>query len=259
VFINGALAGSSTTNNYTATGLTPSTSYSFTVTAHDFSNNVSQPSAPLSVTTAAVAIAPPAQVQMNSNIATNGNSVASQFAASTNAGNLIVAYVVYDNTGTAAVADSAGNTYQSAVGPTPYGSGNAWRAQIFYAKNIKGGAVNVTATFSTSLKSFGLIYIHEYSGLDPINPLDAVASTAGTSSAMSSGSLTTTAGNDLLFGAGSSDNSVVTFSPGFTTRSVAFGNLTEDEVASSIGAFTATATQSGSVWVMQLVAFKAAH
>jgi chitodextrinase len=256
IYKNGVLLASTSFTNYVATGLAASTTYSFTVSAFDASNNVSGSTAPLGVTTATASAVAPAQIQMASNIATGGKTVSIAFSAPSTAGNLIVAYVVYDNSGAATISDTGGNVYQSAVGPTPFGAGNSWRAQIFYAKNITGGAVKVTATFSTAISSFGLIYVHEYSGLDSVNPVDAVISSAGTGSALNSGSLNTTTGTDLLFAAGASDNEVTTFSPGFTTRSVAFGNLTEDKVVSAIGTFNATATHSGTFWIMQLVAFR---
>ncbi|MEK8226176.1 fibronectin type III domain-containing protein [Oerskovia sp. M15] len=53
VFRNGTAIGTATSTSYTAAGLTPSTAYSFTVTARDAAGNVSTPSAARSVTTAA--------------------------------------------------------------------------------------------------------------------------------------------------------------------------------------------------------------
>ena len=122
------------------------------------------------------------------------------------AGNLIVAFVIWNNNGAATVSDSNGNAYAAATTRTAWGSG--WSAQTFYAKNIKAGANTVTATFGTAISSFGIVYIHEYSGLDPTSPLDVASSAVGTTAAMSSGSVATTHANDLLFGAGASSNSV---------------------------------------------------
>src|SRR5215470_1259588 len=56
---------------------------------------------------------------------TTGNSVSITFRKPTVAGHLIVAYVVWDNSGAASIADSTGNTYVSAVGPTQSGNTNA--------------------------------------------------------------------------------------------------------------------------------------
>ena len=59
--------------------------------------------------------------------------------------------------------------------PATRWNGNAWSSQVFYAKNVAGGANTVRATFGTAITSFGDLYIHEYSGLDQTNPLDVSA------------------------------------------------------------------------------------
>ena len=93
---------------------------------------------------------------MNSLAFTNANA----------AGNLIVVYVVWDNSGPVTLRDSRGNTYASVAPPTAWGANGAWRSQMFYAKNIASGTNTVTATFEGAITSFGRLYIHEYSGLD---------------------------------------------------------------------------------------------
>jgi hypothetical protein len=64
-------------------------------------------------------------------------------------------------------------------------------SQTFYAKGVAAGTNTVTATFATPITSFGIIYIHEYAGVDKTNPVDVTKSATGTSSAMSSGNFTT--------------------------------------------------------------------
>ena len=145
---------------------------------------------------------PPAFVQGASNQIGGGTTDPVAFAQANTTGNLIVAFVVWDNSGAATVADSNGNIYAPATARTTWGSG--WSAQTFYAKNIAGGGNTVTATFATGITSFGIVYIHEYSGLDANSPVDVTSSAIGTTAAMSSGSVTTTNANDLLFGAGAS-------------------------------------------------------
>ena len=97
-----------------------------------------------------------------------------------------------------------GNTYAGAE-PVTRWNGSQWSAQVFYAKNVaEEGANTFTAQFSSNINSFGILYIHEYSGMDQNSPLDVSRSAIGSSSAMNSGSATTTNANDLIFGAGAS-------------------------------------------------------
>ena len=118
------------------------------------------------------------------------------------AGNLIIVYAIWSNTGTATVTDSRGDAYVSAAPRTTWGSN--WSSQVFVAKNIAGGANTVTATFATAINSFAVIYIHEYAGLDKANPVDVTKSATGSASAMSSGAVTTTNATDLIFAGGAS-------------------------------------------------------
>jgi glucose/arabinose dehydrogenase/PKD repeat protein len=181
------------------------------------------------------------------------NSLA--FSSANTAGNVIVVYVAWSNTGAVAVSDTRGNSYASAVSRTTWGTSRS--SQIFYARNISGGSNTVTATFATPITSFGDIYIHEYSGLDKTNPLDVATSATGTANAMSSGPLTTTNANDLLFAAAASTNKVTSIGSGYTGRTNSFGNRTMDRYVTATDPYSATATQNGNAWSMQLVAFKA--
>ena len=196
-------------------------------------------------------------VQAQQNRITSGTVNNRAFANPNTAGNLIVAYVAWSNTGTVSLSDTRGNAYTPVAPATSWGSTNQWRSQVFYARNIAGGANTVTATFGTSITSFGKLFIHEYSGLNRTAPLDASAVSIGTTSAMNSGSSTTTNADDLIFGSGSSSSSVTAPGTGFTSRLNANGTRTEDRNVTSAGPQSATATQNGNRWVMHMVAFKA--
>ena len=183
------------------------------------------------------------------------NSLA--FPSNNTAGNLIVVYAVWGNTQPVTLTDTAGNSYASAAPATRWNNG-AWSSQVFYAKSVAGGANTVRATFSQAISDFGIIYIHEYSGLDATNPLDASAAAIGSSQAMNSGSAAVTGSNDLIFGAGASSHTVNQAGAGFTTRRTDYGNRTEDKVVTGAGSYNATARQNASAWVMHMVAFRAA-
>ena len=57
--------------------------------------------------------------------------------------------------------------------------GGSWSSQVFYAKNVAGGANTVTATFANSISGWGIVYVHEYSGVDKADPLDAQTAASG--------------------------------------------------------------------------------
>ena len=253
VFRNGAQVGTTAVTSYADTGLTPSTAYAYTVAAYDGSNNASAQSVQLSVTTALPALTPPTFIQVNNNQISSGTHTSVTFNAPTQAGNTIVAYVIWSNTNSVALTDSRGNAFVNIGSPVSWGSGN--RAQIFYASNIAGGTDTVTATFGAPVASFGVVYVHEYAGISAINPVDVTASASGSSPSLNSGSVTTTSVNDLIFAAGVSDNTVTASGSGFAARDLAYGNITEDRAASTIGSYAATAIHNGSAWGIQIVAF----
>jgi len=113
---------------------------------------------------------------------TSQTSVTVTFTAAQAAGDLNVVAVGWnDSTATVTkVADTSGNIYTPAVGPTIQ-SGVATQS-IYYAKSIlpaAAGANIVTVTFSTAAVSPD-IRILEYAGADPNSPVDVTAAATGT-------------------------------------------------------------------------------
>ncbi len=257
LYRDGAQVGSTTSLSYTDSGLSPVTTYTYTIAAYDASGNVSAQSQQASFTTVASPVTAPSFVQVNQNQIASGTNVSVGFNSATRAGNTLVVYLIWNNTGSATVTDSQGNTFTPVSAAVSWGSG--YLAQVFYASNIVGGADSVTATFRTAVSSFGVLYVHEYSGISAVNPVDVSTSASGSSSTLNSGAILTTSANDLIFGAGVSDNFVTAAGSGFVARDLAFGNITEDRVAGTVGSYSATATHSGSAWGMQLVAFRSAQ
>jgi hypothetical protein len=175
------------------------------------------------------------------------------FPANTTAGDLILVAFDY-NSGVApiSVTDSQGNAF-TPVGNqliTPGGT----PSRVYYAKNIRGGADTVTVTLSAN--SGCELYLSEYSGTDPNNPIDAQAGASGSAGAVTSGTATTTAAGDVIYGYCVGDWSC-TAGPGFATRSSLDGNLLEDKLAGSAGSYAATGTANNG-WTMQMVALKPA-
>jgi len=159
------------------------------------------------------------------------------------------------------VKDSAGNTYQTGV---PTARGNGLSQAIYYAKSIKAAAAGsntVTVIFNTATP-FIDIHATEYSGLDPVNPLDVGRSASGGSATADSGSVTTTAARELVFGAGITVGGFSAAGTNFTSRIITTPNLdiAEDRFVTVTGSYNATAPLTGSsAWLMQVATFRAAN
>ena len=178
------------------------------------------------------------------------------------AGNLNVVVVGWNDSTAqvSSVTDSKGNAYALAVGPTVQ-SGTATQA-IYYAKNIAAAAANtntVTVTFNTGANSPD-VRIAEYAGIDPTNPVDAVAAAQGSGTSSNSGSVNTGNANDLLVGANLVQQMTSGPGSGYKNRVITSpdGDILEDQIVSTGGSHNATAVISGGAWIMQMVAFRAA-
>src|SRR5262249_44601478 len=126
------------------------------------------------------------------------------------------------------------------------------RSRVYYAKNIRGGAYTVTLNLSGTSRYLE-VYLTEYAGVDPVNPIDGEAGASGAAGAVSSGS-GTTAGGNIIHGFCMSDGAC-TVGGGFTARSTYVNNLTEDRTADTPGSYAATGLANNG-WSMQLVALK---
>jgi hypothetical protein len=203
---------------------------------------------------------------VQTNYATPQNSVSTvsvPFTAAQSAGNLNVVVVGWNDTTAQVVSlnDTKGNAYQLAVGPTLFSG--ALSQSIYYARNIAAAAAGgntVTVSFTVAAV-YADIRILEYSGLDPVNPVDVAASATGSTATSSTPAAVTTNAANLLFAA----NTVATFTnsagSGWTNRVITSpdGDIAEDRVVSAAGSYDSTAPLSGAgPWVMQMVAFKAA-
>ncbi len=195
-------------------------------------------------------------VQVTSKVATSGSSMAITYPAAQTAGNLNVVEVMWGDTTSAVstVADNRGNTYALAVGPTKV---TGLTSAIYYAKNIAGGSTTVTVTFNQTA-AYPNINILEYSGLNTSSPLDVFSAATGSGTTANSGSATTTAASELIVGAGNPSSGFTAAGSGFTKRLVnAYGGIAEDEIVSSTGSYSATATMTSGTYVMQMATFRA--
>ena len=203
-----------------------------------------------------------AYVQGNYGTRNSSASVNATYAFAQGAGHLSVVFVAWsDSTSTVqSIADTKGNTYVAAVGPTS-STGNATQ-RIYYAKNISSataGGNTVTVTFNQSV-AFPEIRIVEYSGADTTNPFDIGVGASGTGITQNSGSVTTTNANDLLVAGNYVSDVTAAAGSGYTLRLTSnFGEIIEDEPVTTTGSYSATSTQGVSGWwVMQMAAFRVA-
>jgi len=179
----------------------------------------------------------------------------------TNTGDVIIlGLFVLNSTSVSSVTDTQGNTY-TLIGSPQTWSPKSYVERLYYAKNITGGADNITVTLSAS--KYMELHAYDYSGLDTSSPLDASATPrTGNSVTGTSGMLTTTNANDLLFGYFHSDSGVTnTAGSGFTGRTFSIDGypLGEDQNVAIANSYSATMNFSGSAnYVGFFVAFKAA-
>ena len=191
---------------------------------------------------------------------TTTSTVNVAFPGAQTAGNLNVVVVGWNDSAAVvqSITDSAGNSYALAYGPT---TGTALRESIYYAKNIAGsGSNSVTVVFNQGAIRAD-VRILEYSGVDPSNPLDVATGTSGNSNIADSGPVTTTAANELIFGADMvTANTIVAGAP-FTARTITSpdSDIAEDRVVNVPGSYHSWAPLSATgAWVMQVVTFRAA-
>ncbi|WP_429634946.1 hypothetical protein, partial [Tunturiibacter psychrotolerans] len=81
---------------------------------------------------------------------------------------------------------------------------------------------------------------------------------SGSSASANSGAATTTAANELIFGADMVATTTTKVGTGFTSRVITTpdGDIAEDKIVTTAGSNSATATLTSGPWVMQIVAFK---
>ena len=227
-----AQVGTSSTTTFSDAGLLSSTSYSYRVRATDAAGNLSGYSNVSTATTNQSTASPISFIQLA--YATPQSSqltVPVTFNSAQTSGNLNVVVVGWYQSGTInSVTDSVGNVYTLAVGPTT--NAGTVTQSIYYAKNIVGAAANantVTVRFSVAA-NYPDIRILEYTGIDPVNPVDVTAAGIGTNAASDSGSATTTNNNDLIFGANYVVTSTTSAGAGFTKRVITSpdGDIAED-------------------------------
>jgi hypothetical protein len=182
------------------------------VVAAEASNSISGTISPASIGSGATMTLSgpvPALVQSaHGSAATGSTSATVSFGAAPAAGDTIVVFTKLGGTTISGITDNqsgGSNTYISVLGPTQWGVApnptDRW-SQVFVVKNITGGS-SLTITANLAGSSTHPIYLValEYSGVDAVNPVNAVAVGTGTVSqngAPATASLTTTVADTKL-------------------------------------------------------------
>jgi hypothetical protein len=154
--------------------------------------------------------------------------------------------------GSATVTDSLGNTFTAVVGPI---SDFSTRFYIFAAFDVAGGNDTVSIVVTVAANTAFEGYIHEYAGLVGVDTGGGQDGSATGADAMTSGTIQTHFGNELIFGFGTTGTATV--GTGFMQRSSFDSNITEDKVVTAPGLYAATATMAaGAQWTMLMGAFR---
>jgi YD repeat-containing protein len=255
---NFAQVASSSTSGYTDGTVIASSPYSYRVRASDAVGNLSSYSNIDGDSTPPRALG---FVQGNFASPNSGSPITVTFNSAQTAGNLNVVFVGWDDATSTiqSIADSAGNTYVAAVGPT-VNPGNATQT-MYYAANIAAsvaGANTITVTLSNSV-SYPDVRIAEFSGVVSSNPLDSAVGAYGDGATLNSGTLTTSGGNELLIASGNVQHEWDAVGTGYSELFASSWNVVEDAIAPSPASYSASDTDNYGYWVMQAAAFKAVN
>ena len=195
---------------------------------------------------------------------TTATTLSQAFGSASTTGNLIVVELDWgDATHTvSSVTDNKGNTYKQIPFAFTKWNSNAWSADLWYAYNITGGAVlTVKATFSAAPSNFYQIYIDEFSGiLSSSDPLDQASSAFGNTTPASSGSKTTGASSEMIYGSLIGSNGNTTTGATFTNVTTANQNIIEYKTSgATMASYDANFTVSNTpanFWVAQMATFQ---
>jgi hypothetical protein len=209
-----------------------------------------------------------ALVQRATNTTTSGSSLAATFSSPVTSGNLIVVEWGHAFTGTGgapSVVDTSSNVYSNPTTATATQSTQHARCAVWYA--TAAATASLTVTFTPGNTGPIALVISEYS-TGGAKSVETFSSGNGNSTSLSSGSMTTTGGADLVVGVGVqiATGATYTAGAGFTSAFTQSGSgtavaiLVEDQLNVAPGTLAAaiTSTSSG-FWAAIGVAFVAGN
>lgn len=123
-------------------------------------------------------------------------SLSSSFSSAVTSGNAVVVLVTSATSLVSSVTDNQGNSYTQATSASQSGSSPTIYSSIWYALNVNGGSLTVTAHFGVS-SGCGVSAAEVFG----IASLDQTNHNVGTSSPATSGAVTTTQAGEIAFAA----------------------------------------------------------
>jgi chitodextrinase len=189
-----ALIGQSTTASYTDSGLTASTTYTYTVAAYDTLALASAMTSPASATTEVATAGTPTLVQhvataMEQNPVTTFTIPLPNAAGS---GNALILGVQYQSSGSVtSVTDNGGNNW--VLGPTETNYDQTMA--LYYALNVAGGTQTIRIAFTGNPIDVQA-EASEFYNVAATSPLDG---SSGSNSSTTAGEMTTSAAGDLIY------------------------------------------------------------
>jgi len=173
------------------------------------------------------------------------------------AGRLIVVQINWNSaTGSiTSVTDNLGQTYTAVEALT---QANGVSLAAYYFPNSAAGVSKVTVNFSAAV-SYAECDITEVSGCDQSNPVAQHLTSVGTTGNASSGSITTTDANTILFTMCVSTGQPGTLpnTPNWTIFNTNIGNQRGLVLETAPGTFSANYTGSSGNWAANIVVFRA--
>jgi hypothetical protein len=172
------------------------------------------------------------------------------------AGSMLVVAIRIGNAGHATITSNPAATWTEDNWLQYYG----WSVSVLSAPNVPGGTTTVTATIPGSADVVRMT-IHEYSGMATTAPAHKTATGTGTSGTATTGSVTTTIDNCLLFCAVATDSDLLGFraGSGYTLRANGGEKIqTEDRGPVAAGTYNGVMSLNSDTWAAILVAYKPA-
>ena len=202
-------------------------------------------------------------IQSKSGFLNGVSSLSLTFDQAVVAGDLVVVAVGTFEANLSSVTDSAGNQYREPITVPPTAANGI--LHVLYAPNVlTASPFTITATANATGAPELTMAIHAYRGAEA-EPIDQSSfNTGGPDLSPTTGTVTTTLGGELYFGALSHDNTVTTTAgTGFTLREVPTENnmnmplATEDMIGPARSKVAATfMLDSTATWACALLTFK---